>query len=327
MVNSLEEIRARLKALDERKSGNKSSTGDNTVYPHWNIQEGETATLRFLPDADETNPFFWVERQVIRLPFPGVIGVDNSKPVTVQVPCGEMYGDNCPVLTAVRPFFKDPQLEDMGRKYWKKRSYIFQGFVIEDPLNEDADSVPENPIRRFMISPQIYNIIKEALMDPDMENVPTDYDAGTNFRVSKTNNGQHAQYTTSSWSRKDSALTTSQRDAVDQFGLFDLKTFLPQRPTTEQYDVIFNMFEASIEGEMYDPEKWAAHYKPYGVEIPESVSQLQKASESAQEKSPEPAPAESASSAEEAAEPEVANSGSEEKPSADDILSMIRSRK
>jgi len=25
----------------------------------------------------------------------------------------------------------------MGRKYWKKRSYIFQGFVRENPLTED----------------------------------------------------------------------------------------------------------------------------------------------------------------------------------------------
>ena len=52
---------------------------------------------------------------------------------------------------------KDASLEDMGRKYWKKRSYIFQGFVNENPLNETA---PENPIRRFVIGSK-FNIINQ----------------------------------------------------------------------------------------------------------------------------------------------------------------------
>ena len=141
---SLAEIRAKLASMENNKSSSQSSTGgDNAIYPHWNIDEGTSAVLRFLPDADTDNTFFWQERQMIRLSFPGVKGGD-SKPVTVQVPCAEMYGDTCPVLTEVRPWFKDAGLEDMGRKYWKKRSYIFQGYVTENPLNE---TTPENPIR------------------------------------------------------------------------------------------------------------------------------------------------------------------------------------
>ena len=34
----------------------------------------------------------------------------------------EMYGETCPSTSAeVRGWFKDKNLEDMGRKYWKKR--------------------------------------------------------------------------------------------------------------------------------------------------------------------------------------------------------------
>ena len=191
---SLAEIRAKLQAMESKGSGSKQqSGGDNAIYPHWNIDEGTSATLRFLPDADVDNTFFWQERQMIRLTFPGIKGGD-MKPVTVQVPCAEMYGDTCPVLTEVRPWFKDPSLEDMGRKYWKKRSYIFQGYVTENPMTEA--NTPENPIRRFVISPQIFNIIKSALMDPDMENMPTDYMNGTDFRVTKTTKGQYADYST-----------------------------------------------------------------------------------------------------------------------------------
>ncbi|MFM7983788.1 MAG: molybdopterin-binding protein, partial [Candidatus Fonsibacter sp.] len=66
-------------------------------------------------------------------------------------------------MAEVRTWFKDKSLEEMGRKYWKKRSYIFQGFVRENPLADDK--TPENPIRRFIIGPQIFTTIKGALAD------------------------------------------------------------------------------------------------------------------------------------------------------------------
>jgi hypothetical protein len=51
---SLAEIRAKLLAQDT-KTDRKTSQGggDNTLFPHWNIPEGSSATIRFLPDADE----------------------------------------------------------------------------------------------------------------------------------------------------------------------------------------------------------------------------------------------------------------------------------
>ena len=154
---TLQEIRAKLQAANNQQ-GSGQTGGDNGVYPHWNIQEGQTATLRFIPDGDPDNTFFWIERAMIKLPFAGVKGETNSKPVTVQVPCMEMWGETCPILTEVRPWFKDKSLEEMGRKYWKKKSYLFQGFVVESKLQEDK--TPENPIRRFIIGSQIFNIIK-----------------------------------------------------------------------------------------------------------------------------------------------------------------------
>ena len=62
-----------------------------------------TAVIRFLPDADNSNTFFWRERQIIKMTFLGVKGGDTSKPVTVQVPCVEMWGDTCPVHAEIRP--------------------------------------------------------------------------------------------------------------------------------------------------------------------------------------------------------------------------------
>jgi hypothetical protein len=115
---TLAEIRAKLKEQETKSGGSSRTGGDNAIYPFWNLKEGEQATVRFLPDGDKENTFFWKERLMIKLPFAGVKGDTDSRPTTVQVPCMEMYGETCPILSEVRGWFKDPKLEDMGRKYW-----------------------------------------------------------------------------------------------------------------------------------------------------------------------------------------------------------------
>ena len=283
MATSLAEIRAKLKSQESRSE--RTGGGDNAIFPHWNIPEGATTAVRFLPDGDPNNTFFWAERLMIRLPFPGVKGDINSKPVVVQVPCVEMFGETCPILTEVRGWFKDPALEDMGRKYWKKRSYIFQGFVTENPLQEDA---PENPIRRFVISPSIFNLIKDALMDPDIQEMPTDYTAGLDFRITKTTKGQYADYSTSKWARKETALSETQMLAIDTHGLNTLSDFLPKKPTEVELACIKEMFEASVDGQPYDTEKWSQYYRPYGIDAPAISSST---STAAAPTTPTPAPA------------------------------------
>ena len=264
---NLADIRARLAAQESKKTGTGQRTqSDNAIYPHWNMEEGTTATIRFLPDADSKNTFFWVERQIIKLPFNGVKGDPNAKQVIVQVPCVEMYGDNCPILAEVRPWYKDDTLKEMANKYWKKRSYLFQGFVRQNPIGNDV--TPANPIRRFVISPQIFTIIKASLMDPDMENIPTDLLNGTDFNVKKTSKGGYADYSTSNWARKESALTEAEQAAIEAHGLFNLADFLPKKPSESELRVIKEMFEASVDGKPYDNDKWGAYYRPYGLEAP-----------------------------------------------------------
>jgi hypothetical protein len=259
---SLAEIRAKLQQ-NETRAGGGGFKGDNAIYPHWDIPEGSTAKVRFLPDADTKNDFFWVERAMIKLPFAGIKGQADSKPTVVQVPCMEMWaGEKCPILAEVRPWFKDKSLEAEGRKYWKKRSYLFQGFVHDNPLNEENS--PENPIRRFIIGPQIFNVIKAALMDTEIEELPTSYDRGLDFSITKTSKGGYADYSTSKWARKESALTSVERAAIDAHGLYNLSEFLPKKPTAVELNVIKEMFEASVDGQAYDPDRWSQYFKPAG---------------------------------------------------------------
>jgi len=313
---TLAEIRAKLLEKEQRPGGGYQS--DNAIYAFWNIPDNSTVTLRFLPDSDDSNTFFWKERQMIRLAFPGIKGQDESRNVTVQVPCVEMWGDACPVHAEIRPWFKDPSLEDEGRKYWKKRSYIFQGFVVDNPMKED--STPDNPIRRFVINPSIFKIISTALMDPDFPEIPTDYEQGTDFKLTKTQKGQYADYSTSNWARKERGLDQTERDAVQTNGLFNLNDFMPKRPTNDDVKVIFEMFEASVAGELYDPERFGSHYTPQGVQL------TNKQALSVPRQSPV-VPEVVAESTTPTNENVVETPSEKEKPSADEILKMIRERK
>jgi hypothetical protein len=323
---SLAEIRARIQA-QENKSNNKGSNtqSDNSIYPHWNIDEGATATIRILPDANGTNTFFWVERQIIKLSFNGVKGDTNIKKIDVQVPCMEMYGESCPVLAEVRPWYKDETLKEMANKYWKKRSYIFQGFVRQNPMGDDK--TPANPIRRFVISPQIFTIIKSSLMDPEMEELPTDYLRGLDFNIKKTSKGGYADYSTSNWARKESALTEAEAAAIEAHGLFNLADFLPKKPNEAELRIIKEMFEASVDGQPFDNERWGQYYRPWGLEAP-AGSTADKQPATTETRAPATAPVASPVPD----EPESTSSPIEvpkATPSSDkaqDILAMIRAR-
>ena len=323
---SLAEIRARLAQSEGNNKGGNSTGGDNAIYPHWNMEEGASATLRFLPDGNTKNTFFWQERAMIRLPFNGIKGEMESKQVYVQVPCVEMWQETCPVLTEVRTWFKDKALEEMGRKYWKKRSYIFQGFVRENPLGDDK--APENPIRRFIIGPQIFTTIKGALMDPELEELPTDYLRGLDFRISKGSKGGFADYNGSKWARKETALTEAEQAAVEQYGLFDLSTFMPKKPGEVELKVIKEMFEASVDGQSYDTERWGQYFRPAGVNAPAGSAAESAPAPQAAVTAPAPTPVATSSDFDDE-EPAVASAPVEAKPTtqkAEDILAMIRAR-
>ena len=326
---SLAEIRAKLKEQEARASGGGQSQGPNPIYPFWNIKESESATMRFLPDGNADNTFFWAERLMIKLPFAGIKGETDSRPVQVQVPCMEMYGESCGILAEVRGWFKDASLEDMGRKYWKKRSYVFQGFVTDNPLTDDQ--APENPVRRFIIGPQIFQIIKAALMDPDMEELPTDYTAGVDFRLNKTSKGGYADYGTSNWARRERPLADNEMAAIDTHGLFNLSDFLPKKPDATAIKVMQEMFEASVDGEAYDPDRWSNYFRPAGMQArtgdPQKAASPQATAVSqsapvAPTPAPTPAP-EAAPAAAPVAETVPAETGGQ---GASDILAMIRSR-
>ena len=198
----------------------------------------------------------------------------------------------------------------------------------ENPLADDK--TPENPIRRFIIGPQIFTVIKGALMDPELEELPTDLLRGLDFRISKTSKGGYADYNTSKWARKESALTEAEQAAIETHGLYDLSTFLPKKPGEAELKVIKEMFEASVDGQSYDTERWGSYFRPAGVSAPAGSST---GSAHVDEDTPAPAakvaPAVASSFDDEDDAPPAASAPVEAKAGtqkAEDILAMIRAR-
>jgi hypothetical protein len=106
-----------------------------------------------------------------------------------------------------------------------------------------------------------------------------------------------------------------------------LSTFLPKKPTEAEVKVIKEMFEASVDGQSYDTERWGQYFRPAGVSAP-GGSVAAHVDEDAPAPAAKPAPA-VASSFDEDDAPAVASAPVEAKPStqkAEDILAMIRAR-
>jgi hypothetical protein len=274
MTFDLNKIR---EALNQSKPAYENqSTGDNASYPFWNAKEKETVFLRFLPDGDTNNPFFWRHRQVIKLPFAGVVG-ESDQPVEVQVPCIKMWDDKavCPITQKMNVLWKGSESDQaIARIYKRHHTYIYQGFVIQSPIEEET--VPENPIRRFVINKTIHDIIEKSLHDTDLEYVPIDYENGLEFKISKEKSpGQQFAKYICSWRQKTTPLTDEQLVAIETFGLFNLGEFLGRRPDADELAVQEAMLMDSRAGKQFDKASYGHLYRAYPTRSGGFVPQTQ----------------------------------------------------
>lgn len=266
-MTNIAALRAKLKASSAKSDNqpkSKGSGGDNASYPFWEIPVGQSATIRFLPDADPTNDYFWAKREVIKLPFSGVVGGDypTDKDVTVTVPCIDMFDMKCPIIAATKHLWDKEETKDLARVYYKKRSWIFQGIVVNSPLAEE--NLPENPIRRFVLNKSVYDIVYESLLDPDLIDMPTDFDGGLDFTIKKTQKGEWANYSTSKFAMRPRSLTEEERSIIDANKLFNLKEALGAIPSGDAIEAMKQMLKDSMDGLPYDMESFGQYFRPYG---------------------------------------------------------------
>ena len=98
-----------------------------------------------------------------------------------------------------------------------------------------------------------------------MDDLPTDAVNGVDFKLIKTSKGGYADYSTSKWSRRSRPLDDKEAAALEAHGLFSLKDYLPKKPTEVEIKVMKEMFEASVDGEPFDMDRWGQYFKPAGM--------------------------------------------------------------
>jgi hypothetical protein len=169
-------------------------------------------------------------------------------------------------------------------------------------------------------------------MDADMEELPTDYTAGRDFKLKKTRKGEYANYSSSSWSTRARPLSEEELEAVNKYGLYELKDFLPNEPDEDGIEVIKQMFKASVEEELYDPELWGEYFRPFGMQAPQGSSNSSSPKPKATEAKAAPKPKQQDTSDDDdgddepAPSPKAKSSKSESKSDVNDALSSLRSR-
>lgn len=237
---TLESLRAAFG--DNKTEGNNNGSFSNNYFPFWNMPVNSSAVIRFLPDLNDENPRgFMVEKVFHNLTI-------NGK--KRSVPCLSMYGEPCPICKVSQDYYKAKD-EVNGKKYWRKKQYLAQAIVVDDPLpaGEDGET-HEGKVRNISLGYQLYNIIKEAFAsetDP-LDGIPYDYTDGYDFIIKKTEQGKYSTYVVGTKFASRPRTLTEEEMATVAEDMIDLATLLPKHPGLETVQGLLN---ADLNGEEY----------------------------------------------------------------------------
>ena len=208
-MSAKSKLEALKSAFDKKTTGGSGDQSWKLFYPFWKMPDDSQAVVRFLPDADADNSLgFLVENLQHEL----VVNGQKKK-----VPCLSMHGEDCPICALSRKYY-DEKNDDMGKKYYRKKSYIGQVIVVESPIEHDQSQL----VKLIEFGPAVFKQIQAAFQSGDLEEAPFELKGGYNFRIKKTKSGQYASYTTSSFAPKQTDL---EDEVIEQLNLFNLAEY------------------------------------------------------------------------------------------------------
>lgn len=290
-----------MKSVKELKNifQQESQQGDrqvlqNNYYPFWDMKPGQKAVVRFLADKDSDNPRGFLYEKVSHN-----LTINGQRKT---VPCLGMYGEDCPICKASQEFYKKND-EVNGKRLWKKKQYLAQAIIVEDPLPPDntTGEKHEGNVRLLSLGFQIYNIIKEAFTSDELEDNPYSHENGCDFIIKKTEQGQYASYAVGTKFSKQRALSDGEIAAAEE-GSIELSTLLPKHPDANKVQA---MLDADLNGEAYSDGSDG------GFETTPSVKKTPPATKAPPVTKQAPA----------------ANAGDAEDGDVDDMLAAIRARR
>lgn len=293
------------KAVKENGPG---SNFENQFWsPMDNLDIGQSATLRFVPFEDPVSGAFWVIQKTLKATFTSPTNDAEQWTVRIPcleqyVPPAEA---KCPVADVVREVFKEAdELIDAGNSeegerikkvalaHWINYSYMFQGFVVKggnNPPNPDTlvpmrfpkscytkvynsvmsdDGLADLPCGSFDL-PDVQALLDGQLPDDMTEEEFLKLFKGRHFIAKKTKKDKFNNYDDSNWDMNGSDdLTDGQLAYLAENGLIDLRKFLAERPTEEQYELYVELMRLSLDAALngtevvWDPEWEKAGIKP-----------------------------------------------------------------
>ncbi len=268
MSDALAKLRAAQAAL--KAQNEKTNHGPSELFRHWNLDYDKSCTLRFLPDGDETNLFFWKKKMLWEWKFPTADGGE----VKIVMPCKKTFNPTASdeVYSLLGEMFQlskktgDQSHAETAKAYWVKTSFMMQGFVRASDYKEEQ--VPESLIRKFDFSKEIFtDTIDKRVQDTNEETAlrswPVDFDAGLNYIVKKTKGANgYANYNGSQFSFNPTPLTEEERAAIAG-GIPHLSRYLPTPLSDEAYGLQMTMLETALSGGVWNKEWEDAGFKPY----------------------------------------------------------------
>src|SRR5574343_357760 len=211
------------------KKTNESSGNQNwkLFFPFWKAPVDSVSTVRFLPDADADNHLAFLTENLTH-----ELWVNGKKEV---VGCLKMYGEECPICELSAKFYdkKDPEYnEELGKKFYRKKSYIGQVLVLETQVEHDHNQL----VKLIEFGPQIFKQIQAAFVSGDMDAAPFELKDGYNFRIRKTQtgNGQNS-YSTSNFAPKQTPVAD---DVIAQLNLFKLSDYRTAKTSREALEAM-----------------------------------------------------------------------------------------
>lgn len=233
---SLAEVRAKYKAKVEGGGNERKFTGSNDVYPHWNIAENDTATVRILPDKNEDNEdSFFVDKLEHKLP------IDGKKRT---IACLKMWGEKCPICALSSKYYdKEGKKSENGKFYYCKRTSLMKALIIKDPIDySKGGETAQGQVKTLQLTYQLMNLINSALADDAeetaLESLPWELEGGYNFIIKKTKQGEYDNYSTGSGFSKKMSDIPEQYATIVTEGMVDLSTLLPKKPTLEEVQAL-----------------------------------------------------------------------------------------
>lgn len=226
---------SKFNALRERFSASSGTAQQNNYYPFYKMPEDAQARIRFLPDANEDNPMgFLVEKLTHQLKING-----ENKTVACLAP----HDEECPICKVAKEYY-DVEDKVNGKLYYKKKSYLAQALIIEDPIVDGKHENCEGKVKLISIGYSLFKIIKDAFESGELDTEPYAFEGGTDFLIKKTKQGEFASYTLSKFARKSTDLDEEQI-ANAQKNSVDLSTLLPKKPDLSKVEALL---EAALTG-------------------------------------------------------------------------------